>query len=510
MSKKLSRRDFARTSAAVGAAAITVPTALLGTESTTTVDPATSLTALKGAAAAKRVRAALPSPEYGYGGDLVSEARDSIALAYAQPGSQVQSAPEIIKGWRVGTTLDPAYYLDEKHYRHDEQFIINNVWLLVDHVTRIPKPGDYFVFEFGRGESVIVLRDNDGEVKGFHNVCRHRASRLVRHQRDPQPEDAARLSVKQLGPSGNTPVFRCPYHAWTYDLAGKLISAPNGMPGDFKMAEHGLVPCHVRVSGGFIIANLSQGDPPDFDSVVSPPRTPNWTSVCADYGTEQMKVAARQYYPVHANWKLVLENFHECYHCGPAHKSLVRAHPFWDGTMSAEQHARLEKELERFVPTKYRETDGQGGGAGMVRGVPSGAILNIGFMTGSLDGKPVAPLVPTKKAYTHNRWSASTTWAMGNIQCYDDYVAVVRHTPRDINLTDVEICWLVNADAKEGRDYKPERVMALWDITEREDRWIVENQMGYLSSAYKIGRYAVSEGATRFLQGYMMDVALPL
>ena len=72
--------------------------------------------------------------------------------------------------------------------------------------------------------------------------------------------------------------------------------------------------------------------------------------------------------------------------------------------------------------------------------------------------------------------------------------------------TDVEILWLVNADAKEGRDYKPERVMALWDITEREDRWIVENQVGILSSAYTPGRYAIPEGASRFIQGYMTEV----
>jgi Rieske 2Fe-2S family protein len=509
MAKKLSRRDFARTSVAAGAAVVGLPAAVAGGNSVAAATKPMSSTAARGMAAAKRVREALPSPMYGYGGDLVSEARDSISMAYAQSGGQAPSPPEVINGWRVGTTLPPEYYLDETRYTKDERFLIDNVWLLVDHESRIPKAGDYFVFEFGRGESIIVLRNQAGEVKGFHNVCRHRASRLCRHHRDPAPGDADKLSVKQLGPSGNTPVFRCPYHAWTYDLTGKLIAAPNGMPADFDMAEHGLVPCHVRTSGGFIIANLSQGAPPDFDSVVSPPRKPNWVSVCEDYGTARMKVAARQYYPVHANWKLVLENFHECYHCGPAHKSLVTTHPFWDGTMTAERRERLLKELERFAPSKYREPAAQGGmsnNQGSVLGVPAGAILNVGYLTGSLDGKPVAPLVPTKTEYTHQRWSASTTWALGNIQCYDDYVAVVRHTPRDVLKTDVEILWLVNETAKEGRDYKPERVMALWDVTEREDRWIVENQMGYLSSAYRTGRYAVSEGATRFMQSYMKEV----
>ena len=510
MSKKVSRRDFARTSMAASAAAA-LPNALLGKP--VDAGPPTSSAAAHGAAAAKRLRAALPAPAYTYGGDPVSAARDSIALSYAPVGQttagQTPTEPEMIAGWRVGTTLPAHYYTDEKRYRDDEQFIREHVWLMADHVSRIPKPGDYFVFEFGRGESAIILRDQAGEIKGFHNVCRHRASRLCRHQRDPEPQDADRLSVKQLGPSGNTPLFRCPYHAWTYDLGGNLISAPNGMPSDFDMSRNGLTPIHLRISGGFIIVNLSQGEPPDFDSVVNPPRTPNWRSVCEDYGTAQMKIAARQYYPVHANWKLVLENFHECYHCGPAHKSLVRAHPFWDGTMPAEQRTRLIKSLEPFAAAKYRQPaapNGMGAGPGTILGVPAGAILNIGFLTGSLDGKPVAPLVPTKKEYSHQRWSASTTWAMGNIQCYDDYVAVVRHTPRDVAKTDVEIFWLVNADAKEGRDYKPERVMALWDITEREDRWIVENQMGYVSSAYKTGRYATSEGAGRFLQSYMKEV----
>jgi phenylpropionate dioxygenase-like ring-hydroxylating dioxygenase large terminal subunit len=504
MSKKVSRRDFARTSVAAGAALI-LPGSVPGAAPL----EAKTFAAAKGAEAARRLRVTLPSPSLTYGGDPVADARDSISLAYAPAAAQSPAAPAFINGWRVGTTLPAEYYVSEKYYLIDERFLAENVWLMIDHESRIPKPGDYFVFEFGRGDSVIFLRDQGGEVKGFHNVCRHRGSRLVRHNRDPAPADAAMLSVKQLGPSGSTPVFRCPYHAWTYDLAGKLISAPNGMPADFDFSQNGLIPCHVRTAGGFIIANLSQDEPPDFDSVVNPPRTPNWRTICEDYGTAKLKIAARAHYPVQANWKLVMENFHECYHCGPAHKSLVKAHPFWDGTMSAEQHARLAKELERFVPTKYRQPEAAGGmssGGGMIRGVPAGAILNIGFATGSLDGKPVAPLLPTKTQYSHNRWSASTTWALGNIQCYDDYVAVVRHTPRDVMKTDVEIFWLVNADAKEGRDYKPERVKALWDITEREDRWIVENQAGILSSAYTPGRYATSEGASRFIQGYMTEV----
>jgi phenylpropionate dioxygenase-like ring-hydroxylating dioxygenase large terminal subunit len=505
VNKKVSRRDFARKTVGAGVAAVA-----LGSPRAATGEAARPIGALaEGAAVARRRRAALPVPSLTYGGDpigSVEAARDSIAMAYQRTGAQERTAPEVIRGWTVGTTIPTEYYTGEKHYLHDERFLAEHFWLMADHQSRIPKPNDYFVFAFGRGESVIILRDQAGEVKAFHNVCRHRASRMVRHDRDPAPADAAQLSVKQLGPSGSTPVFRCPYHAWTYDLAGTLISAPNGMPEDFEMSKNGLIPCHVRTSGGFIFVNLSLDAPPDFDAVIDPSRTPqNWRTVCEAYGTAQLKIAARHYYPVNANWKLVLENFHECYHCGPAHRALVTAHPFWDGTMPAEQRTRLAQQLERFVPPEARPRPGQAGmGSG---GGLGGAILNVGFATGSLDGKPVAPLLPTRSAYTHRRAGASTTWALGNIQCYDDYVAVVRHTPRDVQRTDVEILWLVNADAKEGRDYKPERVKALWDITEREDRWIVENQVGYLSSAYRPGRYATTEGGpSRFIQWYMKDV----
>ena len=506
MSKKVSRRDFARTSVSVvaGAAAVALPPALFAKRP----GEGPTFAAAEGAAAAKRRRVVRPESGFGYGGDPargVSAYRDSIALAHAPAPEQNQTPPEIVRGWRVGTTIPAEYYADEKQYQNDEHVIREHFWLMVDHASRIPRSGDYFVFEFGRGDSAIILRDKAGDLKAFHNVCRHRGSRLCRHDGNPAPQDA-RLSVKQLGASGNTPVFRCPYHAWTYDHDGRLISAPNGMPSDFDMSQNGLIPCHVRTSGGFIFVNLSRAEPPDFDEIADPSRTPqNWRTVCEEYGTAQLKIAARQHYPVSANWKLVLENFHECYHCGPAHRSLVKAHPFWDGTMPAEQRARLVKELEPFMPPQTRQRAGQGGMGGAALG---GGILNVGFSTGSLDGKPVAPLLPTKKEYTHRQRVASTAWALGCIQCYDDYVAVVRHTPRGLTATDVEIFLLVNADAKEGRDYKPERVMALWDITEREDRWIVENnQHGLRSGAYSSGRYAATEGGpSRFVQWYMTEV----
>jgi Rieske 2Fe-2S family protein len=499
MTRKVSRRDFARTSVAV-AGAVALPNALLGAGTAPAAVTEPTVAALQGAAAARRRLKIAPPPHVAYGGDAasaISEYRDRITLANT-PLCAAQGA--VIGGWREGTTIPSEYYIDDKHYVKDERFIGEHLWFLADHVNRIPKPGDYFVFEYGRGDSIIALRNKAGEVKAYHNVCRHRGSRLCRHDDDPAPKDA-RLSVKQLGATGNTPVFRCPYHAWTYDLDGRLISAPNGMPADFDMASIALRPCHLRTTEGFIFLNFSSQDPPDFEEAVK-----TFAAVAKEYGTADLKIAARVSAPTKANWKLVLENFQECYHCGPAHRNLVTTHPFWDGLMGNEQRSRLAQQVEQYAAGLPQQRSGTGGMSGP--GGYGGNLLNVGFVSGTVDGKAAAPLLPARKEWTHRSRAVSTGWSTGYLQCYDDHVAVARFTPRDVRSTDAELFWLVRADAKEGKDYNPERIKALWDITYREDRWITENNhAGIQSGFYSSGRYAAVEtGPTRFIQWYMTQV----
>lgn len=499
MAEKMSRRDFARTSVAAGAAAVALPDALLGvTAAATTLSDQTAVAA-QGAAAARRRRIAVPEG-LGYGGGSPDLGRGT-GFVHAPVPAQTATYPG---GWREGTTIPAEYYLDEKHYLSDERFLGEHLWLMVDHESRIPKPGDYFVFEYGRGESILILRDTAGAVKAYHNVCRHRGSRLCRHDDDPASKDT-RLSVRQLGPSGNTPVFRCPYHAWTYNLEGRLVSA-YGMPDDFDQSAHGLLTCHVQTAEGFIFVNLADGQPPEFESAVKGVRT-----LGQRYGTKDLKVAARIYYPTKANWKLALENFLECYHCGPAHRSLVTTHD-WDYSISAEQRVVREKEMDRWVPPTVRP-GGQGGGMGQAGNV---SLAGRGWLlpdkvTGSLDGKPVAPLLPNFKEYTHGFRETTTAWSTAYWALYDDHVAVARFTPRDVAMTDAEIIWLVSPTAREGKDYQVERLTALWDITMREDKWVVENNhIGIVSSGYRSGRYAKHElgngTPAGFIKWYMGEV----
>ena len=159
MGKKVSRRDFAKASVAASAAA-----------------------------AFPRTLVSEPLP-----------AKSSNSRKTASRQNPAVSASTPIAGgstWREGHTIPAEYYIDEKRYIEDEQYVGDHFWLLADHENRIPNPGDYFVFAFGRGESAIVLRDKASAVKAYYNVCRHRGSRLCRHADEPAPTDA-RLSVKQ-------------------------------------------------------------------------------------------------------------------------------------------------------------------------------------------------------------------------------------------------------------------------------------------------------------------------
>lgn len=442
--EKLSRREFAKTSVIAGAAAITGSSVL---------------------------RAEAQSA----GGEAPPPVKSS--------GKNVAHPQE----WREGLTIPAEYYLDLEHYKGDERYIAENFWLMAAPVNRIPEPGDFFVFKFGLRESVIVVRGEDKEIRAFHNVCRHRGSRLCKHDEDPRHDDE-RLSVKQLGESGNAQYFRCPYHAWLYDLDGSLMDAYD-VHDDFDMADNGLVPSHMRVEEGHIFLNFSRAaEPPPFEGVTS---RADFSAFAKQYGIADLKVAVRQSYSIQGNWKLAIENFLECYHCGPAHASLVTTHDF-DYTLTPSQQKRRRSQIAEWVGPEAAK----GGGA-----------LNPGFVTGSLDGKPLAPLLPNIRERTHRTGRADTYWSTGYWRSYDDYVVVARFTPRGPDSTDAEIFWLVHPDAVEGKDYDPEKLMALWDITIREDAWLVENNhVGVKSGGYRAGRYSTREGwPVDFIGWYMNE-----
>ena len=159
---------------------------------------------------------------------------------------------------------------------------LSNKWHQVGHVALVPDPGDYFVVEL-LGESIIVVRGDDDEIRALYNVCRHRGAQLC---------SAA---------NGNKALFTCPYHGWTYRLDGALAAAPL-MAADFDPADHALSTCHVRVLEGIIFINFAE-TAPDFDRLFA-----TYAPLLRFYGLAHAKIAMRRRFSVAANWKLVVEN----------------------------------------------------------------------------------------------------------------------------------------------------------------------------------------------------------
>jgi Rieske 2Fe-2S family protein len=213
-------------------------------------------------------------------------------------------------------TLPGRYYTDPTIFTAEQALIFETGWFCAVLAADIPDPGNFETVEVGR-ESVIVARGRGGEIHAYLNVCRHRGARLCT-----QDKGSVRRS------------FQCPYHAWTYGLDGKLTAAPNltQMP-DIDRVEFGLHPVHVREWLGYVWLCLAE-EPPSFSDTVIADVAGRLGSPDAivGYQVADLALGRRITYDVAANWKQIVENFMECYHCGTIHPELTEVLPeFADG-----------------------------------------------------------------------------------------------------------------------------------------------------------------------------------
>jgi nitrite reductase/ring-hydroxylating ferredoxin subunit len=195
--------------------------------------------------------------------------------------------------------LPRQFYHDELLYRAEMEAIWRGGWLFAGHSCQIPKPGDYFLYDV-EGDSVIVVRGDDGRVNALYNVCRHRGSVICQE---------AQGSVKR---------FVCPYHQWTYDRSGNLL-LQHGMQDGLDKSQLGLHRAHAREVEGLIFISLAE-EPVDFDPVeamIAPEARPQ--------GLARAKIAKVMDFDVASNWKLVWENNRECYHCNVNHPQYIKA-----------------------------------------------------------------------------------------------------------------------------------------------------------------------------------------
>ena len=384
----------------------------------------------------------------------------------------------LINACKPGVALPREFYTREDIYHHDIKAFWNDSWIWVGHTSQIAAEGDFFLFEYGT-ESVIILRDYADNVRAYLNVCRHRGSRVcVEHQ-------------------GRARVFSCPYHAWTYDLNGRLRGGREMGP-DFDPAQYGLFEAHVRVFEGMVF--ICTGDnPPDIDSGLDQLRP-----LAAPFDLANLKVAHSASYPVPANWKLALENYMECYHCAPSHKEYSLSHSIKDPSSMTDDlvGAMRQKGLAAGLPTQDLNLpeDGQSGMNFYYRRYP----LYSGYQTGSQSGEPVAPLLGTLTGYD----GGTTDLQIGilnNFLIYSDYVVGYRFVPTALQETDIQIVWYVRGDAVAGQDYDHDRLTWLWHVTSLDDERIIRvNQEGVNSHHFVPGPLSHMEwGMQSFYDNYL-------
>jgi phenylpropionate dioxygenase-like ring-hydroxylating dioxygenase large terminal subunit len=389
-------------------------------------------------------------------------------------------------GVRAGYSLPREFYADPAIFERDLERMLFRHWFCAGHVSSLPNAGDYFLIDLG-AESVIVCRSADGAVHALLNVCRHRGSRVC----------SARSGTAVGGG------FTCPYHAWSYGLDGRLRAARE-MPASFRREEAGLKALSVRVLEGLIFLSFA-ADPPALDDVARA-----LAQSAGVHGWAQAKVAHRATFEIRANWKLATENYMECYHCQPSHQEFARRHVY---ARPAAQGADIERAARvRSARHGIRIADVDGYALKARAGQESIAVLRSalldGHLTASPDGQPVAPLMGTFPAYDGN----STYFDVGPISdflAYPDHGVIYRFIPRTVERTEMEVLWLVRADALEGRDYQLDRLTWLWQVTSVEDKRIIErNQEGVNSSFYEPGPYSLQEEHTsRFVAWYLSETS---
>jgi Rieske 2Fe-2S family protein len=293
-------------------------------------------------------------------------------------------------------TLPGATYTNEAVFAAEQERIFEAVWFCAARSSDLTGPGSFRTVQVGR-ESVLLTRNRKGEVRAYFNICRHRG---------------ARLCTEESGQAQRS--FQCPYHAWTYDFDGKLIAAPNltKMP-DIDRVEYGLSKISVQEWLGYVWVCLAP-EPPSFDETVRHAvieRLGDLDSI-DHYDIDNLAVGRRIVYDVKANWKLIIENFMECYHCATIHPELTEVLPeFADGYAA------------QFF-------------------VGHGAEFGEGIQGFTVDGSEGLDRIPGVSDDQDRRYYAITVKPQVFINLVPDHVILHRMYPMAADRTVVECDWL--------------------------------------------------------------------
>jgi Rieske 2Fe-2S family protein len=351
------------------------------------------------------------------------------------------------RDYRSASLLPARTYHDPVVFGWEQDNIMRRDWLAVARAEELAEPGAFLVREV-LDESVLLVRGRDDEVRAFYNVCRHRGTAVE--------ERACGQAVR----------FQCPYHAWIYDLDGRLIRAKHTEDlEDFTFAGYGLAPIRTETWQGFVFLCFADASvTPGLQAYMG-----DWYEHHAGFGRDMSKLqrAARLTYDVGANWKIVAENYSECYHCPPVHPLLNRRTPYDLG--------------EDFLA----EGPWKGGWMPFAEGCETMS------MSGFRDGRP---LLYARDEIEARRIYYYILWPNLIISVHPDYVLTHQAWPDGANRSIVNCDLYLEADKVGEVDISG--AVEFWDITNREDYHVVEaQQQGTRSRSWVAGRYSNQEAS---------------
>ncbi|MCZ6855485.1 MAG: aromatic ring-hydroxylating dioxygenase subunit alpha [Gammaproteobacteria bacterium] len=359
-------------------------------------------------------------------------------------------------------TLPKDYYFSTKIFAEERERIFFSQWFCVGRASEVAATGDYFAVDLC-GESIIVVRDESGDLNAFYNVCRHRGSQLI-----PMVSEGEKAPACLKGRIKD--VIRCPYHSWTYGLDGTFKRAPHVNdiePNDPEFALHAV---DVDCWGGFVFVRLSPGNR-GLELLEQLGEIPERLN---RYPLDELCVAKRIIYPVKANWKVVLENYNECYHCAGVHPELCRVVPAF----------------------KYE------GGANLDwnEGIPH----REGAVTFTFDGTTKRAPFPGLNESEKIRHNGELAYPNLMISLSCDHVAAFVIWPVGVDETRIVCDFLFHPDEIAKADFDPADAVDFWDLTNRQDWNICENvQRGMASRAFDGGYYAPMEDLSLDIRDYI-------
>jgi glycine betaine catabolism A len=349
-------------------------------------------------------------------------------------------------------TLHRDFYLSPEIFAQEKERIFYREWFCAGREEEIAEPGDYVMRDVA-GESVLLVRTRDGRLAAHYNVCRHRGSQLVSTPR---------------GTLGGA--IRCPYHSWTYSLDGQLRTAPFLDHSDgLAREELSLHPVRVEEWGGFLFVNLTPADGVTLASQLGavPDRLQR-------YPLAELRVARRIEYQVEANWKVMLENYNECYHCGPVHPQLCRLVPAF------KQRGGAELDWERGIP--HRE----------------GAWTFT--QSGTSNRAPFADLDADERI----RHKGELVYPNFLLSLSADHVTAFTLWPQGPGRTRIHCEFLFHPDEMSRAEFDPSDAVDFWDLVNHQDWTICESvQRGMSSRVFEHGYYAPMESWSLDIRRYI-------